>query len=154
MAFFEVQWQKSDHPTDDNESDKDNDKNVASAPEVRRKVPASQRAMYTITALEDDTTVLAWSHADMQALLDRSSDMRAALTRAMTSAIVAKVVGFANSKKKMAPPAPWWTHLFPWGGGTHGSEEKRVLETRDDTPKVAINTQPVYALPEGKDCPA
>lgn len=36
---------------------------------------------------------MRWSHADMEALMARSTDLRAAMTRAMTAAIVGKVRG-------------------------------------------------------------
>lgn len=49
----------------------------------------ASRCMYTIVAAED-CLVLRWSHEDMQALMQKSTDMRAALTRAMTAAVVGK----------------------------------------------------------------
>ena len=64
--------------------------------------------MYTIVA-QDDCTVLVWSHDDMEAMMERSTDMRAALTRAMTSAVVAKVVNFTVSRTK-----PWSAWLDDW----------------------------------------
>jgi CRP-like cAMP-binding protein len=56
-------------------------------------------SMYTIVATED-CTVLEWSHDDMQALMERSTDLRAALTRALSSAVVGKVINFTISKSQ------------------------------------------------------
>jgi CRP-like cAMP-binding protein len=56
-------------------------------------------SMYTIVAVED-CTVLEWSHQDMQALMERSTDLRAALTRALSSAVVGKVINFTISKSQ------------------------------------------------------
>ena len=154
MAFFELQWEKNHNNAED---DGQNDAQVA---EVRRKPPATERAMYTVVALEDDTTVLAWSHADMQALLDRSSDMRAALTRAMTAAIVGKVVGFANSKKKTS--RSWSTlSLWPFSWGSNNSISSSSSSTKDPSqparvtetsaaPKVAVRKRPVYNVSDGE----
>jgi CRP-like cAMP-binding protein len=69
------------------------------------------RAMYTIVA-EEDCTVLRWSHDDMQDLMARSTDMRAALTRAMTAAIVAKVINFTVSRS--SAKTTWATWLDDW----------------------------------------
>lgn len=152
MAFFELQWHKNNNSADDDESEEQ----VA---EVRRKPPATERAMYTVVALEDDTTVLAWSHADMQALLDRSSDMRAALTRAMTAAIVGKVVGFANSRKKTSQTTWWNAFTWPWLRDRRTTKEPskqqpaRIEET-PDPPKVEVKDRPVYSVSDGEGHPA
>jgi CRP-like cAMP-binding protein len=50
------------------------------------KLKAS-KALYTIIAKED-CTILRWSHADLESVMERSTDMRAAMTRAMSSAIL------------------------------------------------------------------
>jgi CRP-like cAMP-binding protein len=72
---------------------------------------SASQAMYTIVA-EEDCTVLRWSHDDMQELMARSTDMRAALTRAMTAAIVAKVINFTVSRS--SAKATWATWLDDW----------------------------------------
>jgi CRP-like cAMP-binding protein len=56
---------------------------VARAPP---KLKAS-KALYTIIAKED-CTILRWSHADLESVMERSTDLRAAMTRAMSSAIL------------------------------------------------------------------
>lgn len=49
--------------------------------------PRAQKALYTIIAKED-CTILRWSHGDLEKVMERSTDMRAAMTRAMSSAIL------------------------------------------------------------------
>lgn len=152
MAFFERLWQNNS-PFGGEAGNEENAKKVTDRPEVPRKAPATERAQYTILALEDDTTVLAWSHADMQALLDRSSDMRAGLTRAMTSAIVGKVVGFTNSKKKTSESS--WSNkvsrvLWPWGE-SHQQEPQQRVEESSSPFKVHVKETPLYTLSDGKN---
>ena len=53
-------------------------------------------SMYTILA-DEDCEVLCWSHEVLAELMDSSTDLRAALTRAMTSAMVGKVVNLTVS---------------------------------------------------------
>jgi CRP-like cAMP-binding protein len=68
--------------------------------DVEVKENSNARAMYTIVA-QDDCTVLVWSHDEMKTLLAKSPDMKAALTRAMTAAIVGKVVTFTTSRSSL-----------------------------------------------------
>jgi CRP-like cAMP-binding protein len=69
------------------------------------------RSMHTIVA-QEDCVVLRWKHADMERLMEKSTDMRAALTRAMTAAIVGKVINFTVSRSKAAQT--WGTWLSDW----------------------------------------
>jgi Popeye protein conserved region len=69
------------------------------------------RSMYTIVA-QEDCTVLRWRHADMERLMEKSTDMRAALTRAMTAAIVGKVINFTISRSRATQT--WATWLSDW----------------------------------------
>ena len=69
-------------------------------------------SMYTIVAAQD-CILLQWTHDDMEQLMNRSNDMRAALTRAMTAAIVGKVVKFSVSKSSSLLPT-WSTWLDDW----------------------------------------
>jgi CRP-like cAMP-binding protein len=59
----------------------------------------AERSMCTITAVED-CTVLEWSQEDFENLMERSTDLRAALTRALSSALVGKVINFTLSKSQ------------------------------------------------------
>lgn len=69
------------------------------------------RSMYTIVA-QEDCVVLRWRHDAMESLMEKSTDMRAALTRAMTAAIVGKVINFTISRTKAAQT--WATWLGDW----------------------------------------
>jgi len=72
---------------------------------------ALQYAFYSVVAKED-SKVLMWTYKDMEALMSRSNDMRSALTRAMTSALVGKVVNFTISRSRGLPT--WSTWLDDW----------------------------------------
>ena len=113
--------------------------------------------MYTISAVQDDTIVLAWKHADMEALLRRSSDLRTALMRAMTAAIVAKVVAFTASKKAASaakpPPSSWLGRL--WVPRTQRYRTVPPIswieeEEEDEPKKVKIDRKPTFLLPESE----
>lgn len=166
MAFFEKAWQKGDGSgTPANINNKGVKTGNTQNTEERlpkethngepEPLATTERAMYTIVALEDDTTVLAWSHADMQSLMNRSSDMRAALSRAMTAAIVSKVVGFTMSRKATGEgPVGWIGRLWP--GATQGPVEP-VEPTGGSLPvepggplKVTVPVKPVFTLPENR----
>jgi CRP-like cAMP-binding protein len=69
------------------------------------------KAFYTIIATKD-CTVMRWSHEDMEELMTSSNDLRAALTRAMTSALVGKVVNLTISRSNKLPN--WATWLSDW----------------------------------------
>lgn len=69
------------------------------------------RSMYTIVA-QEDCVVLRWRHDVMEGLMEKSTDMRAALTRAMTAAIVGKVINFTVSRSKANQT--WATWLGDW----------------------------------------
>ena len=105
--------------------------------------------------MEDGTIVLAWKHADMEALLKKSSDLKTALMRAMTAAIVAKVVAFTASKKAepAKPSSSWlgrlWTKARPQ---THKTVPRItwVEEEEDEPKKVKIDRRPTFLLPESE----
>jgi len=77
------------------------------------------RALYTIVATED-CKVLEWDHTKMEELMCRSTDMRAALTRAMTAAIVGKVINFTVSRVNKPSWADW---LGDWKNNSGASIE-------------------------------
>lgn len=94
-----------------------------------RDVPAPEPMLKTaVSALEaeDDVTVLRWTHADMEQLMARSTDLRAALTRAMTAAICGKVINLSVSEHALISPSspsaapPWssWLHDWKHSAGT------------------------------------
>jgi CRP-like cAMP-binding protein len=90
--------------------------------------PRAMRSMYTIIA-DDDCIVLRWSQEDMESLFERSIDMRAGLTRAMTAAVVGKVINFTVSRS--SGKASWSTWLDDWTGA------KVKIEKEDDAKKDA-----------------
>jgi len=69
------------------------------------------RFISTIVAVEE-VEVIEWSFEEMQKLLKISNDMQGALTRAMTAAIVGKVVNFMVSRQAALPQ--WTTLLDNW----------------------------------------
>ena len=88
------------------------------------------RFISTIVAVEE-VEIIEWSFEEMQKLLKVSNDMQGALTRAMTAAIVGKVVNFMVSRQHAIPK--WSTMLDNWRVRTdrfvNGEEE---VEDEDD----------------------
>ena len=154
MAFLDHIWYNESAATarpekDQADEDKETTKDDAEEPKaVARPPTATERAMYTIVALEDDTTVLYWSHADMLSLMNRPIDMKNALTQALTSAIVGKVVGFTLSRKSSGGGnLPWVGRL--WQGSTQGpSPTPDPVPVADGPPKVKIDSKPKFSVPE------
>jgi CRP-like cAMP-binding protein len=95
------------------EVDKEASPSKGSAPKpfVPTHDATANRALYTIIAKED-CQIFRWSHADMEGLMQRSTDMRAVLTRAMASAVVGKVIGFTVSRS--AGAMSWSSWLSDW----------------------------------------
>lgn len=102
IAFLDWLWKMEQKPktsVDENGNKDDTD------------VPKKFRALYSIVAKEE-CEVLQWKHEDLEKLLYRSTDMRAALTRAMTAAIASKVVNYTVSKS--TSNKSWSTWLTDW----------------------------------------
>ena len=148
MAFLEHYWHKqpSHAPA---AAEKSKHRRLTNLP--------VERAMYTISAVKDNTIVLSWKHSDMEALLDKSGDLRAALTRAMTAAIVGKVVAFTASKKAAnSQKSSWlWRSVPIWQPPPRQKTAPQVAwideeeEEEEDVPeKVKIVRKPTFALPE------
>ena len=72
-------------------------------------------AIYTIKC-DEDCSVLSWSHEDMADLMRMSPDLRSGLTRAMTSALVGKVVNLTVSRTQKGLPL-WASWLSHWNSG-------------------------------------
>jgi len=68
--------------------------------------------IYSIIATSD-CTVMSWSHKEMEELMKSSTDLRAALTRAMSSALVGKVVNLTVSRTHNTK-VPWLEWLKDW----------------------------------------
>jgi len=74
---------------------------------------SNRNALYSIIT-KTDCTVLCWSYEDMAALYHKSPDLRAALTRSMTAALVGKVLNFAISRSNVGLDqySFMWRQLF------------------------------------------
>jgi len=58
----------------------------------------SKRALLSYEISENNTVIMEWNYQDLDKLLDSSSDLRSAVTKAMTAAVVGKVVNLYASK--------------------------------------------------------
>eukprot|EP00562_Extubocellulus_spinifer_P033445 CAMPEP_0178682680 /NCGR_PEP_ID=MMETSP0699-20121125/1900_1 /TAXON_ID=265572 /ORGANISM="Extubocellulus spinifer, Strain CCMP396" /LENGTH=186 /DNA_ID=CAMNT_0020327225 /DNA_START=1275 /DNA_END=1835 /DNA_ORIENTATION=- len=104
-----------DDDDDDNEDDDDDDHGNK---DVRG------RALHTIVCT-DDATLRMWSHADLEEILRTSSDMRAAMTRSMTAAVVGKVVNFTVSRGREGggkDGEPTWSAWLREGSASSSSK--------------------------------
>ena len=94
---------------------------------------ATYHAMSNIVAASDNSEVIEWTYDDLDALMRSSADMQGALTRAMTKAIVGKVINFLVSRQQAnVPQLQWSTFLDFWkiSRTRHAApEEKDVEET-------------------------
>jgi CRP-like cAMP-binding protein len=98
----------------------------------------NEYSLYSIAA-KDDCTVLAWTHADMEKLLASSTDMRAAMTRAMSAAIVGKVINFTVSRSSQPT---WSTWLDDW----KASGAARIEVQEDESEATVDEKLPVYPI--------
>mmetsp|Transcript_27340 Transcript_27340/g.66367 ORF Transcript_27340/g.66367 Transcript_27340/m.66367 type:complete len:270 (+) Transcript_27340:481-1290(+) len=69
-------------------------------------------SLYSIVA-DGECKVLSWSHDDLEELMESSTDLRGSLTRAMTSALVGKVVNLTVSRADGIPNS-WSGWLADW----------------------------------------
>jgi CRP-like cAMP-binding protein len=148
MSYFERDFYKNKAPepdADDKAIQKESADPNNQVQLVKKKSQElqAQRAHYTIVALEDDTTVLYWSHEEMQSLMDRSSDMKSVLTRAMTAAIVGKVLGLVGSRKNSEGGLAWVGRL--WQGSTQGPEPPSLDE---EPPRTPLGDKPNFSVLE------
>jgi CRP-like cAMP-binding protein len=90
--------------------EKEQDKTNPAQVQIKRSVG---KAIYTIVA-EEDCSVMKWSHEDMEGLMDSSNDMRSALTRAMTTALVGKVINMTVSRSTTMQLPSWTNWLSDW----------------------------------------
>lgn len=88
-ASDDATGQKHDHETNMNKTDsKDTKETIAERKGQSKKSTAS---ILTYIATQD-SKIYAWDHEELASLLDKSVDLRSAVTRAMTAAVVGKVV--------------------------------------------------------------
>ncbi|KAL3914779.1 MAG: hypothetical protein SGILL_005958 [Bacillariaceae sp.] len=120
MTFLKRFWDKeqgktaSTQPYDDGGGNNSNNKTIA---------------IYTIVAAED-CTVMSWSHEDLEKLMESSVDLRSAMTRAMSSALVGKVVNLTVSRAQHEK-VPWLAWLTErksrYGSNIQVTEEELKL---------------------------
>mmetsp|Transcript_20664 Transcript_20664/g.42174 ORF Transcript_20664/g.42174 Transcript_20664/m.42174 type:complete len:469 (+) Transcript_20664:374-1780(+) len=111
-AFLDWYWNKEKVKTkkkkkDEEEEDFDDDEEDA------EPVSNVGLAIHTIVASTDDCELLCWTHKDLEELMHKSADLRSALTRSMTAAIVGKVVNLTVSRSVGTLPT-WSTWLDDW----------------------------------------
>lgn len=129
MAFLDYYWHKEQK------------KISKTAPTVY--VP--KEAIYTIIATTD-CVILRWSHENLEELMGTSNDLRSALTRAMTSSLVSKVVNMTVSKTKEMPT--WSIWLSNWSHRDGASV--KVSSVTELAEKEAANKALLSGEEEGK----
>ena len=86
------------------------------------------RAVTTVVAVED-VELIEWSFTDMEMVMKSSRDIQDSLTRAMTAAIVGKVVNLMVERQSAMPKLSTWldhwkiTHARPSKGGEMSQSE-------------------------------
>jgi CRP-like cAMP-binding protein len=140
MAFLKRFWENEQRKVirgdkDEESTSKGDEEKGRILTRTKSGKPASETAetaFYTIIAAED-CTVLSWSHEDLEELMETSVDMRSAMTRAMSSALVGKVVNLTISRTHEGK-VPWLVWLTERkskdGTNVHVSEELRLAEDR------------------------
>jgi CRP-like cAMP-binding protein len=69
-------------------------------------------SMYTIIA-DEDCEVMVWTHEAMEELMEKSTDLRAALARAMTAAVFSKIINLTIENADRSRQS-WITWLTDW----------------------------------------
>ena len=105
------------------------------------------RALHTIICTED-ATLRMWSHNDLEEILRTSPDMRAAMTRSMTAAVVGKVVNFTVSRGREGgrdkDGRPTWSSWLREGSAPDG-EVRVARESQEDLPGGVKGTKEVLS---------
>lgn len=97
-------------------------------------------SLYTILA-DSDCSVMTWTYDDMAEVMESSTDLRASLTRAMTSAVVGKVVNLSISQTTLKRGgAPRW--LSAWLSDWKREDGTKIVQVRDDEPALSKNDEP------------
>jgi len=106
--------------------------------------PYKYVAISTIVAVED-IEIIEWSFDDMERVMKSSRDMKDSLTRAMTAAVVGKVVNFMVSRQSAIPK--WSTMLDNWrhAGPRHRQDEEmgETEEEEEEEVNNSLQTQPL-----------
>lgn len=128
--------QKDDDDNEDDEEIDDDEEDVVP--------PASTvgLAIHTIVANTDDCELLCWKHSDLDALMHKSADLRSALTRSMTAAIVGKVINLTVSRSVGSLPT-WSTWLDDWKGTD--AARVNVVSSEDKSAAFTVERQDTIA---------
>jgi CRP-like cAMP-binding protein len=147
MSFLEFYWEKEQAKVkpallvaeNENESSKQEKKGKAKFA-TRSKAPHAGKAIYTVIA-SDDCEILRWDYEAMEQIMGRSSDMRGAMTRVMTAAIVGKVINFTVARKTTVVPtwSTWLDDIRFKGGATV------QVSSRDETDEAGESQSPAGA---------
>ena len=111
------------------------------------------RALYTIVCTED-ATLRKWKHGDLEDVLKLSTDMRSAMTRALTAGVVGKVVNFTISRGRERElgegGSPTWSSWLQEGTTTNQTSGHATRKITDaaDTKQIAGNNK----KKEDKEC--
>lgn len=132
---------------------------------VKRPPPPSKmrNAIYTIVADGDEdegegggdgcTVLLRWRFDKMEGLMASSSDMRSALTRAMTAAIVGKVIHFTVSRSQQKWPTAALSSWRAWLDDWKNSSAEKIEVEEVGVPAADRRGTAASKLPE-EDLPA
>ena len=115
---------------------------VHSVPFRASKLKAGN-SLYTVTAAGGDCTILLWSHADMEDILAHSTDMRSAMTRAMSAAVVGKVINFTVSRSRGAKPWASWLEDFKYSARTTNVRVEDTGAAGSDEESEDLPTYPI-----------
>jgi len=129
MAFLKQFWEKEQksiihHNDEDTVATKDEE---GESPPTGSLASRFEIYLYSIIAAED-CTIMSWSHEEMEELMKSSTDLRSALTRAMSSALVGKVVNLTISRAHNTK-VPWSAWLKDWKSNDGSSVE--IADTDD-----------------------
>ena len=130
MAFLKQFWEKEQRSITQQSEDKatmDSNKQTTKQSDSNTTVKSkpssggiSEAYIYSIIATED-CTVMSWSFKEMEDLMKSSTDLRSALTRAMSSALVGKVINLTVSRSNTR--VPWSEWLKDWNSNDGTSVE-------------------------------
>lgn len=123
---------------------------IAEGTIIRSGLPPSDEpykycAISTIVAV-DDIELIEWSFEDMEKVMKSSRYIQDSLTRAMTQAIVGKVVNFMVSRQSAIPK--WSTLLDNWKHASprHKLQDVEISESEEDEEEEVSRTLKNRAL--------
>lgn len=161
MAFLQSLWDKDHAPKSlkkrpsgqkPSGSDKDSEEGSALGSEgtiIRSGLPPSDEPfkycfISTIVAVED-IELIEWSFEDMEKVMKSSRDIKDSITRAMTAAIVGKVVNFMVSRQSALPKISTLLDNWRHAGPRHRQDEDMNVTEEDEEEEVSrsIGPQPL-----------